>query len=148
MMKGLKKVKRTIRLSISILIAVTLFSSAASLSLALGKADHGFSVKEYEDFHHVLHALQHEALPNNDFKTIRAKAGELLTLGEAILKIGMPRGVEAKHADDFKEWLKRFGSALIEFKRDASNGTDEQLRESYSAVHDSFEMLAEMLPAK
>jgi hypothetical protein len=141
-------VKRIIRSTLSILTAVTLFSFTVSLSLARGAADHGFSVKEYEEFHDVLHPLEHEALPNNDFKTIRAKAAELVTRGEAILKLGVPRGVEQKHVEDFKEWLKRFSAALLEFKRDAGNGTDEQLKESYSAVHDSFEMLAAMLPRK
>ena len=145
--------KRTIRLMLSVLTAVTLISGTASLMLAHGAGpggalDHGFSVKEYEDFHHVLHPLEHEALPNNDFKTIRAKAPELVTLGEAIMKLGVPRNVEAKHTDDFKEWLRRFSSALSEFKRDAKDGTDEQLKASYSAVHDSFEMLAAMLPGK
>lgn len=145
--------KRTIRLALSILTAATLFSGTASLWAVRavtghGAADHGFSVKEYEDFHHVLHPLQHEALPNNDFKTIRAKAPELVKLGEAIMNLGVPRTVEAKHTSDFKEWLGRFRAALSEFKRDARDGTDEQLRESYSAVHDSFEMLAGMLPGK
>lgn len=139
-------------------MAITLFWGTASQQPARGVTgraaaaaavlDHGFSVKEYENFHDVLHPLQHEALPNNDFKTIRAKAPELVTLGDAIMKLGVPRTVEAKHTDDFKEWLGRFSAALSQFKRDAKDGTDEQLRESYSAVHDSFEMLAGMLPGK
>jgi hypothetical protein len=136
-----------------VLVTLSLFSWAALLlpawgAYASGAADHGFSVKEYADFHQVLHPLEHEALPNNDFKTIRAKAVELVTLGEAIVKLGVPRHVESRHADDFKEWLSRFAAALSEFKRDARDGTDEQLKESYSAVHDSFEMLAAMLPGK
>ena len=141
------------RLSLCAAVAATLFSLAASFSpvrgaSSTGALNPGLSVKEYEDFHEVLHPLEHEALPNNDFKTIRAKAPRLLKLGEAILNIGVPRGVEAKDTNDFKEWLQRFGSALTEFKRDARDGTDEQLKASYSAVHDSFEMLASMLPGK
>lgn len=120
-----------------------------SLLPAHGAAsDHGFSVKEYEHFHDVLHPLEHEALPNNDFKTIRAKAGELVTLGEAILKLGVPDGVEDKAVNEFKEWLRKFGEALVKFRTDAEGGTDGELKESYTAVHDSFEMLAAMLPRK
>jgi hypothetical protein len=146
-------VKRNTWSGLSILIAVALFSCTVSLlpaqgARARGVADHGFSVKEYKDFHDVLHPLEHEALPNNDFKTIRAKAPELVKLGEVILNLGVPRNVEAKHTSDFKEWLQRFGEALREFKRDARDGTDERLKTSYSAVHDSFEMLAAMLPGK
>ena len=111
-------------------------------------ADHGFSVKEYEDFHEVLHPLEHEALPNNDFKTIRAKAGELVKRGQAILKLGVPGNVEKKYVDEFKEWLETFGDALARFETDVKEGTDDELRDSYSAVHDSFEMLAGRLPRK
>ena len=122
--------------------------STNSLLSAHGKLDHGFSVKEYELFHDVLHPLEHEALPQNDFKRIRGAAEELVTRGEAILKLGVPRGVEQKYLNEFKEWLGKFGAALKRFKSDAEGGTDEQLKESYSSVHDSFEMLAAMLPRK
>lgn len=147
--------KRNFRSKHFILAAATIFSLAVSLLTVQGASisssgllDHGFSVKEYKDFHDVLHPLEHEALPNNDFKTIRAKAPELVRLGEVIMNLGVPRGVEAKHTNDFKEWLQRFSEALREFKRDARDGTDEKLKASYSAVHDSFEMLAAMLPGK
>ncbi len=96
----------------------------------------------------MLEPLQHEALPRNDFKQIRAKARELVKLGEPILNLGVPRSVDEKKTGEFKEWLDKFSEALSRFKRDAGGGTDEQLRESYSAVHDSFEMLAAMLPKK
>ena len=110
--------------------------------------EHGFGVKEYDDFHHVLHPLEHEALPQNDFKRIRSKAAELAALGEAILKLGVPDGVEAKSVGEFKERLSEFGEALAKFKADAGGATDDEFKKSYSAVHDSFEMLAALLPRK
>jgi hypothetical protein len=141
--------KRTVWSALLILTAITLLSQMRAVSPAHAAArDHGFSVKEYEHFHEVLHPLEHEALPNNDFKTIRAKAGELVTRGEAIIKLGVPSGVERKYLDEFKEWLKKFDGALSEFRTDAEKGTDAELKESYSAVHDSFEMLAARLPRK
>lgn len=146
-------VKLIIQRSLLSLTVATLFSwTAFALNFESaakpGAIDHGFSVKEYEDFHHVLHPLEHEALPKGDFKTIRAKADELVTLGEAILKLGVPGGVKEKNRDEFKEWLGKFGDALVKFKADAEAGTDTQLKESYTSVHDSFEMLAGMLPRK
>jgi hypothetical protein len=108
--------------------------------------DEHFSVKEYNEFHDVLHPLQHEALPNKDYKTIRARAGELTTLGDAIVKLGVPVGV--KNNVEFEMELKNFIDALAKFKTDATNASDEKLEESYLAVHDSFEMLASMLPRK
>lgn len=140
-------VKRNNRSALFIFTVAALFS--ISLLPVYGAAlDHGFSVKEYENFHDVLHPLEHEALPNNDFKTIRARAGELVKLGEAIINLGVPRGVKEKHVDEFKDGLKKFDEALVKFKSDAEGGTDDELRESYSAVHDSFEMLAALLPRK
>ena len=145
--------KRTIWATLSIFTAITLFSCTASLLPAHGATtvsaqDEGFRIKEYRDFHEVLHPLEHEALPNNDFKTIRAKSGLLWALGQEIIKLGVPKGVEDKNSEDFKEGLKKFGEALAKFKADAGDGTDDELKASYSAVHDSFEMLAAMLPRK
>ena len=87
----------------SVFTAITILSCAALLlatpahgGTMRGAADEGFSVKEYEHFHHDMHPLQHDALPKNDFKRIRAKAGDPVTLGEAILSLGVPAGVEEK----------------------------------------------------
>ena len=145
--------KRTVQAILFIFAVITFSHTQTHFAPAREKMkhealDHGFSVKEYEKFHDVLHPLEHEALPNKDFKTIRAKAGELVTLGKAIVKLGVPRGVEQKYVDEFKEWLGKFSEALNKFQADAQGGTDERLKESYSAVHDSFEMLAAMLPRK
>lgn len=127
-----------------ILSALLIFSAALLLSPA-ALAEH-FSVREYEEFHDVLHPLEHEALPKGDFRTIRAQAAELARRGQAILKLGVPAGVRQEHMDEFRQGLKKFGDALAIFKRDADAGTDARLKESYSAVHDSFEMLAALLP--
>jgi hypothetical protein len=105
---------------------------------------HGFSVRQYEQFHDVLHPLQHDALPNKDFRRIRAKSTLLVKRGNAIVKLGMPRGVDSK--EEFAAGLNKFREALAKFRSDAKKGTDEKLEASYSAVHDSFEMLAAMLP--
>ncbi|HEX8174806.1 MAG TPA: hypothetical protein VF543_06780 [Pyrinomonadaceae bacterium] len=126
-------------LSAIIISGLTLLLSPVAL------AEH-FSVREYEEFHDVLHPLEHEALPKGDFKTIREQAAELARRGDAILKLGVPAGVKKEQTDEFKEGLKKFAGALNKFRRDAGAGTDAELRESYSAVHDSFEMLAALLP--
>jgi hypothetical protein len=128
------------------LIATTLFlivMTGAGASRGIGE---NFSVKEYNEFHEVLHTLQHEALPKKDFATIRTRACELTTLGEAIVKLGVPDGV--KNVSDFEKELKTFDSAITKFKNEAGVATDSRLEESYLAVHDSFEMLASMLPKK
>jgi len=113
---------------------------------ALAAPGHEFSVKEYNEFHEVLHPLQHEALPKNDFATIRNKSAELIMHGRKIVKLGVPRGTEKEKVADFKAGLIQFNKALTKFRTDAKSGTNAQLKISYSAVHDTFETLAEMLP--
>jgi hypothetical protein len=110
------------------------------------ESKHGLSIKEYEDFHSVLHPLEHEALPKKDFGRIRSQSSLLVKRGKALVKLGLPKGTSQEHKEDFGKGLKRFNEALARFKADAKKGTDEQLTASYSAVHDSFEMLAAMLP--
>jgi len=131
-----------------------MLSAAAVVSLALvtltipGTASEGFSVKEYDEFHKVLHPLEHEALPKKDFGRIRANAEELMKKGRAIVELGVPQGTSEANVEEFKKELGRFSAALDKFSADAKNGSDEQLKTSYSAVHDSFEVLAGMLPRK
>ena len=107
---------------------------------------HGLSVKQYEAFHDVLHPLEHEALPKNDFRRIRTQSSVLVKRGKALVRLGVPPGTSEEHKEDFAKGLTKFSEALSKFKADARKGTNEQLKTSYSAVHDSFEMLAAMLP--
>ena len=107
---------------------------------------HGLSVKEYEDFHRVLHPLEHDALPKKDFRRIRKQSSLLVKRGKALVKLGVPHGTSDEHKEDFANGLTKFGEALTKFQTDARKGTNEQLKTSYSAVHDSFEMLAALLP--
>lgn len=117
------------------------------MPLAVCGAEH-FSVKEYNQFHDVLRPLQHEALPGKDWGRIRLNAGELVKRGKAIVKVGVPLGLTKTNGDEFRKELKKFKNALNEFKRDAKTGADGELEASFAAVHDSFEMLAGMLPRK
>ena len=108
-------------------------------------AQHGFSSKEYEKFHDVLHPLEHDALPKKDFRRIRSQANLLVKRGNAIVKLGVPSGTSEDKKEEFAKELNRFRKALAKFRADARRGTNDQLKASYSAVHDTFEMLAGML---
>ena len=128
----------------AVMIGFIVFSLTYFVPVAMPQ--HSFGVKEYDDFHHVLHPLEHEALPKNDFATIRARAGELVKLGQAITKLGVPTGTRAERQDEFKKELKKFREALTKFRTAAKSRPDAELKTTYSAVHDTFEMLAAMLP--
>lgn len=126
---------------------ITIFS--ISLLFATGairtSAQHTFPVKQYEAFHDVLHPLEHEALPKKDFKRIRAKSALLVNRGRAIVRVGVPQGISEDKKEEFTKELKKFDQALSKFRTVARTGSNTQLQTSYSAVHDSFEMLAGML---
>jgi hypothetical protein len=126
-------------LTVSTLVLVDLVNAAPQ---------HGFSVRQYETFHDVLHPLEHEALPNKDFKRIRANSSLLVRRGNAIVMLGIPRGTSKDQRAEFRTELRKFSRALVKFRNDARRGTDDQMKTSYSAVHDTFEMLASMLPKK
>jgi len=132
--------KSKLHVAMALLTTLTLFGLATAVSAE------EFSVKEYGKFHHVLHPLQHEALPAKDFKRIRTNAAELVKHGQAMVRLGVPRGTAEKNVEEFRRELKKFKEALGKFRKDSQKGTDEQLEASFSAVHDSFEMLAGMLP--
>lgn len=133
------------RLGLDLIIAMALLVAVA-LTVTGAAPEHEFSVKQYNEFHDVLHALQHDALPKNDFKTIRTKSGVLIMRGRRIVKLGVPRGTKKEKVAEFKAGLTKFNAALTKFRTDVKSGTDEQLKVSYSAVHDRFEELADMLP--
>jgi hypothetical protein len=131
---------------LSLIIATNVWTTNAAYFQEGHQKQHGFNVRQYDDFHDVLHPLQHEALPNKDFKRIRAKATLLSKRGRAIVKLGVPRRTSAENRVEFKNELKKFKQALNKFTTEARHGTDVQLEASYNAVHDSFEMLAALLP--
>lgn len=113
---------------------------------AAARSDAVPGVKEYEHFHELLHPLEHDALPQKDFARIRTNAKDLVKRGEAIVKLGVPAGTAENNVAEFRKELSKFSDALKRFSRLAKNGTDKDLEESFSAVHDSFEMLMGMLP--
>jgi len=132
--------------TLCVLTVLTLLLMLAPVTT--GTAEEYFSVKEYNVFHDLLHPLEHEALPAKDFQRLRSNAAELVRRGEAIVRVGMPKGTAERYREDFSKELKKFKTALGKLRKHAKRGTDAQLEASFSAVHDSFEMLAGMLPRK
>jgi hypothetical protein len=133
------------------LIATSMPSASPSRTLSRirpASADGYFGIKQYNEFHDVLHPLEHEALPSKDFARIRANAEKLVRRGRAIVSFGVPRRLAQKEKEEFGKELRKFCKALSLFDRVARSGDDNDLENSFSAVHDSFEMLVGMLPRK
>jgi hypothetical protein len=141
-----KRYRAGLVIALTALFLPTVFQFSALTADAAPQ--HGFSVRQYEAFHDVLHPLEHEALPKKDFRRIRAKSAVLVARGRAIVRLGVPAGTSEDQQEEFVQGLRTFSRALAKFRTDARRGTNAQLKTSYSAVHDSFEMLAGMLPRK
>jgi len=105
---------------------------------------HRFHIDQYDQFHAILHPLQHEALPQGDFQRIRSMANELVTRGKAIVMMEVPDAAKDDRRK-FAKKLKEFDKALAGFKSDAKTGDNTKLKKSYIAVHDSFEKLADFV---
>ena len=129
---------KLLRFSTSLLLLFAFCTVAA--------AQHHSGPKVYEEFHDVLHPLEHEALPNKDYRRIRSQSGELVKRGKAIVKAGVPDALTGDKRTEFVSEMKAFDLALNKLKTTARRGTNSQLAKSYSAVHDSFEKLMHMLP--
>ncbi|MBA3357058.1 MAG: hypothetical protein H0U18_14185 [Pyrinomonadaceae bacterium] len=139
--------KRLRILTFFVLTAVLLSTASFSAPGATNAApQHGFSSQEYEKFHDVLHPLEHDALPKKNYRRIRSQANLLVKRGNAIVKLGVPNGTSEDRKEEFAKELDSFREALAKFRADARRGTNDQLKVSYSAVHDKFELLAAMLP--
>ena len=139
--------KRLRILTFFVLTAVLLSTASFSVPGATNAVpQHGFSSQEYEKFHDVLHPLEHDALPKKDYRRIRSQANLLVKRGNAIVKLGVPNGTSEDRKEEFAKELDSFREALAKFRVDARRGTNDQLKATYSAVHDKFEMLAAMLP--
>ncbi len=151
---------------VSIIIAALLFSSlnrgethlntfrfsalllllCVAISSAGASVQHHSGPKEYEEFHDVLHPLEHEALPNKDYARIRSQSGELVKRGKAIVKTGVPGTFVGEKRAEFNAELRAFDAALNRLNTAARRSSNRKLAASYSAVHDSFEKLMGMLP--
>jgi hypothetical protein len=137
--------KRSQSISVLRLAAICIITLLAPYAATNAAVQHGFRFKEYDAFHDILHPLQHEALPQADFQRIRSMANELVTRGQAILKLGVPEAPQA-HRREFAKALREFDRALTKFKTDARAKNNTKLKKSYLAVHDLFERLADLVP--
>ena len=113
---------------------------------AIAPAQHHSGPKVYEEFHDVLHPLEHEALPNKDYRRIRSQSGELVKRGKAIVKSGVPATLTGDKRSEFVLEMNTFNAALNQLRTAARRSNNSKLARSYSAVHDSFEKLMHMLP--
>lgn len=129
------------RSSVVSFLVLSLFLTAASFAEAAPE----FKIKEFKEFHDVLHPLEHESMPKKDYEAIRNQTEKLVHLGHAIVQLGAPRGLSHVQVQEYEAELENFGRSLKKLAS-AKDGKDLDVKYAFSAVHDSFERLAAMLP--
>lgn len=102
---------------------------------------HHFAIKELDRFHDVLHPLVHDALPDNDFDTIRKNLDALMQEAEAIVNAALPEKYEAKKRE-FGVLAEALVNQLAGLKETAD---DEELAMKFEERHGTFEQMAGML---
>lgn len=135
--------KRSQLSGVLLLLSIFILTLEAPKASTHAAVQHGFRIKEYELFHDVLEPMQHGALPQGDFARIRSMANELVSRGRAIVKLGVPSAPKVERRK-FIAARTRFDKALARFKADAKRNDDTKLKKSFTAVHDSFEELADL----
>lgn len=137
--------KRSQLTAVLLLLTIFILTLEAPKASTHAAVQHSFQIEEYELFHAVLEPMQHEALPTGDFARIRLMANELVTRGRAIVKLGVPKAAKPQRWK-FAEARRKFDRALSAFMKDARKKNDLRLSKSFTAVHDLFEELADLVP--
>jgi hypothetical protein len=136
----------------TMLMAFLSVSLCSTLLLAQEKAEdtkkvtklHEFALKELDIFHDALHPLVHEALPNNDYTTIRAGLQDLLTKAKAIEKARLPRKF-ASRRKEFQKQSKLLVSQLADMNEVKNKIDGDTLGKKFNDMHETFETLVELV---
>jgi len=100
-----------------------------------------------KDFHKVLHPLQHEVYPANNTRTIRDSLDHLLSLGDSLEIVPVPKDWE-----DMSDTLKTLTQKLTEngkkLREAAKTGDDKTLLDAFENYHDHFESIIMALREK
>lgn len=111
-------------------------------SMEMEKAEEQhFAIKELDNFHHVLHPLVHDAMPNEDFDLVRSKLDMVLKNAKAIEKAPLPTGFASKRKE-FMKLAKALVDQVSELKKLSDN---KEFTEKFDEMHETFEQLAGML---
>jgi len=100
-------------------------------------------VKELENFHLVLYPIWHEALPNKDFKAIRASAPVLDEKMDALMKVELSEKFE-KIEPQFIEKRIALKASVAELVDACNKKDDKEVEEKLDKMHTSYMELDEV----
>jgi hypothetical protein len=97
-----------------------------------------------DEYHRVLRPLMHQALPNQDSAAFKANAAALLECAEKVAAADIPEKFAAQKAqidsvaDDMLAKTRLFYDA-------AQGGADEEMLNQFTAAHEDYEALADIV---
>ena len=100
----------------------------------------------YDRFDDLLRPLLYGAPPQKESRRIRRMSAEIVKVGEAIVRQGMPKARNQRHREKVR-LLRRFDRALTVFRTAARSHSDSGLERSLTALDEAFDDLeAAVLP--
>jgi cytochrome c556 len=137
----------------SVLIFFCVFSTICGFSQTekkeQAKPEEVLSTSEIlSEFHELLVSLWHEALPNNDWKTIRETVPAIQEKTSLLMKTSPEKNICTERRENFDAKRKNLSEA-VESLAVASRGEDtEKIKKSLDDVHTAYVQLASLLAPK
>ncbi|HEX9652329.1 MAG TPA: hypothetical protein VGA99_01345 [bacterium] len=101
-------------------------------------------LKAMDEYHRVLRPLMHQALPNQDVAAFKANASALLQCAETVATTDIPEKFAAQKAQ-----IDSLADAMLAKTRlfyDAcQGGADAEMFNQFSAAHEDYEALADIV---
>ena len=101
--------------------------------------------KALEAFHDIMAELVHGPVEEGNMQAVREEIGDLVNAKDAVMAANLPTKFE-KHCGDISASAKTFFASVDALKQAAeSNGSDEEIKEAFSKIHDSYRALRQAL---
>ena len=97
-----------------------------------------------DEYHRVLRPLMHQALPNQDVAAFKANAAALLQCAEKVAAADVPEKFTAQK-NEIAGRTKTLLEKTRAFHDRCQSGTDAEIFDSFTAAHDNYEALADIL---
>ncbi|NOY76994.1 MAG: hypothetical protein GXO76_03890 [Calditrichaeota bacterium] len=134
---------------ILLMAALVVFSCQSKKEAAkeTAKAPQKDLLAAIKDFHKVLRPLQHEAYPADNAQAIRDSLDHLLSLGDSLEIVPVPKDWEDM-SDTLKTLTQKLAESGKKLRETAKSGDDKKLLDAFENYHDHFESIIMALREK
>ena len=94
-------------------------------------------VEQVNSFHSVMHPL-HQAAQSGDYQTVRNSVNTIQESSNALTKIGLPEGVNAREYKSARKALQKSVKSLV---KSCNKRSDERVLADFNTMHERYEAL-------